>query len=105
MADAQEFQVRMARATDEDIKAVREFLDYMEEQAEDFVPDPFGLVQRYNDAAASFERIVSAHEKTRCLQRVHEAGATGLEPAAFGLTVRCSNQTELRPHIRTGHGR
>ena len=65
MADAQEFQVTMARATDEDIKAVREFLDYMEEQAEDFVPDPFGLVQRYNDAAASFERIVLGYQVLR----------------------------------------
>ena len=26
------------------------------------------------------------------------AGVTGLEPAASGLTVRCSNQSELHPH-------
>ena len=65
MADAQEFQVTMARATDEDIEAVRGFLDYMEEQAEDFVPDPFGLVQRWDDAAASFERIILGYQVLR----------------------------------------
>lgn len=26
------------------------------------------------------------------------AGPTGFEPAASGVTTRCSNQTELRPH-------
>ena len=58
-------QVTMARATDEDIRAVREFLDYMAEQSDTDMKDPFGLIQRYEEAAASFERVVFGYEILR----------------------------------------
>jgi hypothetical protein len=60
-----------------------------------------GSPERYSEALlrgpAERRRIESEAPKPTHTQALQEAGATGLEPAASGVTGRRSNQTELRP--------
>ena len=66
--EPREFQVRMARATDEDLRLVREFLDFMETQVDEAsLTSDFPILQKYVEANAqgSFERIVLGYQVLR----------------------------------------
>src|SRR5262245_58615692 len=54
--------------------------------------------RRVGELLPTTKRPASLNDEAPPVAGPSGTGVTGLEPAASGLTVRCSNQSELHPH-------